>query len=100
MTDETNSKRWWLSWWGKAGVFELHSPWWISGSKDNADDSESWSFCAAVIAPDEDAAMQIVLDAHDPGHTPEEWRFVNERAADWTPFCERFGRVAWMRWPE
>lgn len=89
------SCRWWVSWYGRNGVFELHSPWWVSGFNDEHD-----IFCAAVLAENTKAAKQVILDAHDKGHEPARWRFVNPMAQNWSPFCGRFPRADWMQWPD
>lgn len=92
------AKRFWVSWTGRNGVFELHSPWWISGYPGDGD-SEDAIFCAAVVAEDEDGARQVIYDAHDRPNTSLDWRFVEERPDDWTPFNSRFRPAAWMQWP-
>ncbi|MDP3869168.1 hypothetical protein [Phenylobacterium sp.] len=84
--------RFWISWYGENGVFELHSPWWVSGYRD-----DDFIFCAAVIAPDEAAAKAQIVETHDEP-VELEWRFAEERPDDWTPFCGRFPRSPWMRW--
>lgn len=95
----TTASRYWLSWYHKPalmGGFELHLPWWISGTRaDGAD-----TVCAAVIAASEDAAREIIFDCYDKRPFDIEWRFCDERAADWSPFSERFPRADWMQWPE
>lgn len=91
-------KRFWLSWYStRMGDFELHWPWWVSGIRCS-DDAET--VCAAVIAEDEDAAWQVIIDSHDEPKPKElEKRFCNERDDDWLPFCDRFPRDDWMQWP-
>lgn len=46
-------KSFWISWYHEQsfGAFELHSPWWVSGSTDTAN-----TVCAAVRAEDEEHA--------------------------------------------
>lgn len=90
-------RNFWISWYGENGVFELHSPWWISGTRC-ADDAEV--FCAAVRAMDEDAAWDVIRQAHDDKTAPIEARFCEERPADWSPFNGRFRKADWMKWPE
>lgn len=96
-------KRFWLSWTAKdEGPFTLWSPWWISGAAlytDGKDILERPTICAAVIAPDEDAAKGVIRAAHDKPPLDLEWRFCNERPQDWSPFCDRFPRGDWMKWP-
>jgi hypothetical protein len=91
-------KPYWLSWWmvPENGEFELHSPWWISGSRGSDDAA---SICAAVRAESEEAAKGIVVAAHDlPPPLGIEWRFCEEMPEHWTPFRDRFLRAAWMQW--
>lgn len=92
-------KRYWVSWYDQLyGKWELHSPWWVSGQL-MSDDART--ICAAVRAPDEDSARRLIIMAHDNPTRPDdlEWRFVNERAPDWSPFCDRFPKADWMKWP-
>lgn len=87
-------KRYWVSWFSD-GPFTLEWPWWISGER-MADGMVS--FCAAVQAPDEESARDIIKQAMDDPEQRFEWRFYNERPDDWSPFCERFQRADWMKW--
>jgi hypothetical protein len=89
-------KRWWVSWYGKNGVFELYRPWWISGFR--ADDDAD-CFCAAIVARTREGAAKTVTDAHDNPDVCLEWRFIDEREGSWSPFCDRFPRADWMLWP-
>lgn len=97
-------KRWWVSWWHDPeafGGFELHSPWWVSGGTDTAD-----TICAALLADNEAHAMQLVYEAYDKTPSWIEFRFVEERPDDWTPWKRnddqvlRWKRESWMQWPE
>lgn len=92
----------WISWYGK-GEWELHWPWWVSGYRMDGDEDagtpDTPTICAAVQAANEEAAKEIILAAHDTRPDNIEWRFVNERPAGWTPFCGRFPRADWMKWP-
>lgn len=92
-------KRFWLSWYcDRMGEFELWWPWWVSGYR--MDENQTPTICAAVIAKDEDAAWQVVIDSHDdPKPTELEQRFCEEQESDWSPFTDRFPRADWMRWP-
>ncbi len=96
--------RWWVSWCGQNGTFELHSPWWISGTRIvSGDDPEKTEdiFCAAILADSAAEARMAIVRAHDDyGAGFSEWRFVKPRADDWQPFCDRFPRVDWMQWPK
>jgi hypothetical protein len=88
----------WLSWYcldGDMGKFELHSPWWISGTRTDDDAS---TICAAVQAEDEEAAKEVVLASYDTRPTALEWRFCEPRMSGWTPFGDRFTRKEWMKW--
>ncbi|GAC1393280.1 MAG: hypothetical protein NVS3B10_00570 [Polyangiales bacterium] len=79
--------------------FEVCSLWWESGWRESDDGGNDVPiFCAAVVAEDHDAARQVVIASHD-GKSVESWRFVTEKPAGWAPFCERFARGDWMRWP-
>lgn len=95
------TKPFWLSWESRdphgLGTFELSSPWWISGYGD-----DSALICAAVMAEDEDSAIDIVIASFDeprPDGLDIDWRFVNEREPGWSPFSERFPKADWMVWP-
>jgi hypothetical protein len=95
--EAVDGNRWWVSWYLREGqpAFELWSPWWVSGYTD-----DQTIFCAAVIAEDEEAAMQAVIDSFDSEPDDLEWRFVEDRPADWSPFNDRFRASDWMVWPE
>jgi len=103
LTAETDVRPYWVSWYGRNGIFELHSPWWITGSRDIEDDegedAADTIFCAAVMARDEFGAKNAIAQAHDVGRTIGEWRFCEERPSDWSPFGDRFRRADWMQWP-
>lgn len=87
-------KNFWLSWWwlDADGAFELHWPWWISGWRE----SDEASVCAAVRAESEDAARELVLASYDKRPGNVEFRFVEERPDDWTPYNSRFKQGDWM----
>ena len=88
----------WLSWYGSHGAFTLHWPWWISGAAFRGDE-EIPTICAAVQAVDEEAAKEIVRESLDEP-VDLEWRFVNPREDDWSPYSGRFPRAKWMPdWP-
>lgn len=94
-------KRWWMRWYGlPADSFEYHGPWWISGWTAGHEDDDVPIFVAAVSAEDEAAARKVIEASYDDGAAGVlEWSFSNERADDWEPFCERFTRGDWMKWP-
>ncbi len=86
----------WISWWltEADGAFELHSPWWISGVRDDG----AQSVVAAVRAESEAAAQEAVSASYDRRPATLEWRFCERRPEDWAPFGSRFRRADWMRW--
>jgi len=95
-------KNWWISWWYKLPrkgpwTFELHSPWWCSGGRSS---DGMKSICAAVQAPDEAAALEIIYAAYDKRPRDIDFRFVEARPNDWSPFCERFPHADWMQWED
>lgn len=102
---ESHCKRWWISWWHDRalGPFELHTPWWVSGGSGSVD-----SICAAVLAPNEQAARELVIGAYDARPQALVFRFVEERPDDWAPWklppgaegSPRFQRATWMQWPD
>jgi hypothetical protein len=98
-------RRWWVSWWHPADHgFDLEErPWWMTGFRERTAGPVEDSVCAAIIAPTEDAAREVVLAAYESfGPRPQalEWRFVEKAPADWSPFGERFPRGDWMVWPD
>lgn len=90
----------WVSWWWvpALGGWELHSPWWVTGTRGEADD-EAQSICAAVMATSEEAAKEVIRAAHDNRPRAIQWRFANECPEGWSPFTDRFPRRKWMKWP-
>lgn len=56
------------------------------------------SICAAIEASDEAEAKLLVTLAHDLP-VELEWRFVEARPDDWSPFCDGFRKAEWMQWP-
>ena len=95
----SDNRNWWVSWYnsGRRDAFELHSPWWVSGTRldDDAD-----TIVAAVRAPTEKDAKAKIITAYDrPAVSSLEWRFCKPQADDWQPFNDRFPRSDWMRWP-
>ncbi len=94
-------KNFWLSWYATklTGSYTLHWPWWYSGARLYLNGEQDPTICAAVQAESESSAKEIVLAAHDKRPEAIEWRFCEERPADWTPFCDRFERAEWMHWP-
>lgn len=91
--------KYWVSWYSPEelmGKFELHSPWWVSGSDMGSRDT----ICAAIKAHTEKEAKQIVRECYDDCPPPIEWRFVEEREKDWSPFNGRFRKSDWMKWED
>ena len=88
-------KNWWISWYHKDefSAFELHSPWWVSGTTD-----DSATICAAVKAESWEAASDVIFECYDEPPRGIEFRFISERPADWCPFNERFQKADWMKW--
>jgi hypothetical protein len=88
-------KNYWISWWARAldGAFELHFPWWVSGEKIDEDSS---SICAAVKANSEKEVREMIYICYDTRPEDLEWRFIEERPDDWSPFCDRFPKAEWM----
>lgn len=89
----------WVSWHhdiDQITNFELHYPWWISGSTDT-----TYTICAAIMAENEEDAKNIVLSSFDFKNSSllTTWRFVDKQAPDWSPFCDRFAKADWMSWP-
>ncbi len=83
--------------------FELHWPWWISGYRMDGDDGQddTPTIVAGVRAPNEEMAKDIIIRAYDDPPASLEWRFVEERSDDWTPYeSDRFPKADWMpEWP-
>lgn len=96
-------KKFWVSWYSpaKLGGWELHTPWWVSGYA-MGDEEDVPTICAALHARDEAAAHQTIADCYDKETkiTDIEWRFVEERPDDWSPFNSRFQRAPWMNWDD
>lgn len=89
-------RRWWISWYGPFAVFDLRWPLWVTGSTLG----DRQTFCAAVIAPTEEAAWKMIEEGYSE-LTAIEHRFCIARPADWSPFNDRFPADDWMLdvWP-
>lgn len=87
----------WISWYStpEMGGWELNSPWWETGIRC-AD--EAVTICAAVHSQDEDLAKEIVRSTYDKLPDFIEWRFVESKPDDWSPFSGRFPQADWMKW--
>lgn len=93
--DSDEKRGWWIGWYNTVDLatFELHSPWWISGYRDDDE-----TMVAAVWAADEDEAFEIVRAAYDEDPGPLERRLAGELEPDDSPFSDRFPQSAWMAW--
>lgn len=92
-------KAFWISWWNPpdASAFELHFPWWVSGTRGS---DGAGSICAAVQAEDADAAVRMVRQCYDVPMTEMQFRFCEEETVDWIPYTDRFEKAEWMpAWP-
>lgn len=91
----------WISWYHKPamGPFELHWPWWVTGARWMGHFHSHPTICAAVRAPSEDAAKEIIAASYERPCGQIEWRFCLYREFSWDPFTERFPCAGWMRWP-
>lgn len=92
--DHRPSHVYWLSWHSSSPVFVLSSPWWATGRRleDN-----STIFCGAVRASSVGEAKELIVSAYG-AENEIEWRFVEQREPDWSPFSDRFPRADWMEW--
>lgn len=93
----------WVSWYAVPGTitengkFELHYPWWISGERGS---DGAQTIVAAIPVVLEEEAHAVIQEAHDfkPAHKVDlEIRFNDLKEG--SPFCERFPRRKWMKWP-
>lgn len=91
------NRRYWVSWWQteESGSFTLNYPWWVSVERIG---DGAGSICAAMMARDDDDVRRVVLASHDNPDAPIEWRFIEEKPADWSPFSGRFRQADWMIW--
>lgn len=98
-------KNFWVSWYQSSTPFTLESPWWVTGSRFITsrlafdEEKEQDTICAAVQAADRQGATDVIIAAHDTPPRDLEWRFIEERPTGWSPFCDRFPRGDWMKWP-
>lgn len=89
--------KYWVSWYSPNSEFTLYRPWWVSG--ESCEGLEI--ICAALIADDEESAKEQIFETHDNRPSSIDFRFVNERPSDWSPFNARFPKAKWMDeyWP-
>jgi hypothetical protein len=88
----------WASFWTTTPErWEYEGPWWVTGETGHHGNTAT-SICLAVQAESEEQVRAIIVAAHG-GTAPDEWRFVNPRQDDWTPYSNRFRPASWMRWP-
>lgn len=106
MSDDARLQPFWVRFYDNPThlkLFEYHGPWWVSGTRGGWDDDVVVDsrdiIVAAVMATDEEAAQRVIVEAYDDKSGPAEWSFVNVKPADWAPFCARFARRSWMKWP-
>ena len=87
----------WVSWYATEanGPYEIHTPWWCTGWR-LSDDAET--ICAALKAKSEHDAMEQIYRAYDQRPDSIEFRFVEPRPDDWSPFDDRFQRAEWLGW--
>lgn len=93
-------KRYWISWLGSEFPKAIIPswPWWIDGWTYGASGEQTPIIVGAVVGTSVEQVKQRVTDARIGGRV-KEWRFVEEKPADWTPFNQRYPQQPWMRWP-
>lgn len=98
MSEEKKLYKFWLSFIQSTtfAPFELHTPWWISGYTGDGEPT----ICAAVMAEDEDDAEEKIYEAFDECPDSIQFRFIERRPDDWSPFGERFPQLPWMQWSQ
>lgn len=92
--------------------FEYHGPWWESGYtfedvETTTDDPFETggvrvpTICAAVMARNEEEAIETLRLAFDEEHRPPvlEARFCELRSDREEPYSDRFQKRDWMQWP-
>lgn len=91
-------KQFWVSWWQKNeyGAFEIHFPWWISGSRELNDNEDEHSICAAIKAKSEKDAKEFIYKSYDKRPDDLEFRFCTEFEGE--PYSDRFQKADWMKW--
>lgn len=96
-------RKWWISWLNDPegpGLSPLEVPhrgeWptWVTGFDGKHD-----TICAAVVAIDEEEAKGLVREAYESDVEPD-FRFVEARPDDWSPYAPRFPERKEMYWPE
>lgn len=88
-------KRWWASFELLSGGYELHCPNWVSGY------GQGPTVVFATIAESEDALVEYIETHCLEEGSSIDWRFVNERADDYSPYSDRFpGPSDWHVWPD
>ena len=86
----------WLSWWHPhtVGEFDLSIPWWISQTSVEGEQA----ICAALRARDDAAALENIFASYDARPRKLEFRFIEPKPPEWSPFTKRFPREHWMQW--
>jgi hypothetical protein len=90
---------WWVSWYCPSEsmpLFELHSPWWVSGY---AFEPDRHIVVAAIRADSEESVWEKVRSAFDTPVEIEE-RFIEPVPHMSEPFSDRFPKASWMAWDE
>ena len=97
MIEKNKMNNYWISWVSeeKFGEFELHFPWWVSGSRGSDD---AGILCAAVKAENKQLAAKLIYMAYDVVPEKIEFRFFEPRPLNWSPFTTRFQKSDWMKW--
>lgn len=88
--------KYWISWIHEEtyGSFELYLPWWCTGydSEDNS------LICAAILAYNEEEAVNKIESSYDAKPQHIIFRFIDEKEKEWSPFNDRFPKADWMKW--
>ena len=92
-------KNFWVSWYCPHDLsgFELNSPWWISGYIFDEDEGIDVDIiCSAIKAENEHLAAMKIYESFDQRPDHINFRFIEERPDDWSPYCDRFPKANWM----
>lgn len=89
-------KKYWISWEHNTdyGLFTLTFPWWITGYGNNMNPQ----ICASILT-DTNPEDYIRFSYDKPPHDIQ-FRFIEEKPDDWSPFSSRFAKADWMMWDE
>lgn len=105
MTTQTTRRAkfpFWVSWNHRPrhGTFVADFPCWLTYSYIGYGRGSYAAYCASAMARDDDEARDIIFRAHRKRPPAIDFRFVDKKRADWSPFSRRFPRADWMVWPE